>query len=145
MILLTGRFAGKKAVIIKCSDEGTKVFIFLKKDRKYGYAVVAGIQKYPSKVSKKLSQKKITKKTNIKPFIKTVNLNHLMPTRYQITTDLDLKTVVTDEKLSTMEKKKELLKELKKTLQDTYRTLPQPKTMQDKISHTRFLYKKLRF
>ena len=27
VILLTGRFAGKKAVIIKCSEEGTKVLI----------------------------------------------------------------------------------------------------------------------
>ena len=92
-----------------------------------------------------MSQKKITKRTNIKPFVKTVNLNHLMPTRYQITTDLDLKSVVTDEKLSSADKKKELVKELKKTMQDTYRTLPQPKTMQDKISHTKFLYKRLKF
>ena len=118
---------------------------YLIQDRRYGYAVVAGLNKYPRKVSKKMSQKKITKRTNLKPFLKTVNLNHLMPTRYQITPELDLKTVVTDEKLSTVDKKKELLKELKKVMQDTYRTLPQPKTMQDKISHTRFLYKKLRF
>jgi len=40
------------------------------------------------------------KRTNIKPFVKYVNLNHLMPTRYSVAAaDLDLKDVVKDDKL----------------------------------------------
>lgn len=92
-----------------------------------------------------MGQKKVLKRTNIKPFVKYVNLNHIMPTRYQITSDLDIKTLVTDEKLVSSDKKAELKKELKKMMQDVYRELPKPKNVQDKISHTQFLYKKLKF
>ena len=66
MILLTGRFAGKKAVIVKSYEEGTKVYILkikpqkyiykkynenyykiTKKERKFPHCLVAGIEKYP--------------------------------------------------------------------------------------------------
>ena len=75
VILLQGRFAGKKGVIVKSFDEGNK-------ERKFPHALVAGIERYPRLVNKKMSKKKIEKRTNIKPFIKYVNLNHVMPTRY---------------------------------------------------------------
>jgi ribosomal protein L14E/L6E/L27E len=48
-------------------------------------------------VTKKASQKKIAKRSRLKAFTKVVNYNHIMPTRY--TLDVDLKTVVTAEKL----------------------------------------------
>ncbi len=44
VILLTGRYAGKKAVIVRNYDEGTT-------GRKYGHAVVCGLSKEPRKVS----------------------------------------------------------------------------------------------
>jgi len=40
-----------------------------------------------------MSQKKVLKRSKVKPFIKFINLNHLMPTRYSLT-DLDLKSAV---------------------------------------------------
>lgn len=43
VILLAGRYAGRKAVIVRTSDEGTG-------SRRYGHAVVAGIDRYPLKV-----------------------------------------------------------------------------------------------
>ena len=43
VVLLTGRFAGRKAVIVKNYDEGTP-------QRPYGHAIVCGINKYPRKV-----------------------------------------------------------------------------------------------
>lgn len=43
VILLTGRYAGKKAVIVRSYDEGTS-------GRKYGHAVVCGLSKEPRKV-----------------------------------------------------------------------------------------------
>jgi len=52
------------------------------KERKFPHCLVAGIDKYPRLVTKKMGKKKIEKRTNIKPFVKYVNLNHLMPTRY---------------------------------------------------------------
>jgi len=43
VILLTGRYAGKKAVIVKNNDDGTT-------GRPYGHAIVAGLAKEPRKV-----------------------------------------------------------------------------------------------
>jgi len=43
---LQGRQAGKKAIIIQNSDTGNK-------ERPYGHCVVAGVQEYPKKVTKK--------------------------------------------------------------------------------------------
>lgn len=55
-------------------DEGTK-------DRPYGYAVVAGIERYPLKVTRAMGKKKVAKRSKVKPFIKIINYNHMMPTR----------------------------------------------------------------
>lgn len=43
VILLTGRFAGKKAVIVKNYDDGSS-------GRAYGHALVCGLSKEPRKV-----------------------------------------------------------------------------------------------
>ena len=58
VLLLNGRMAGKKAVIVKTFDDGTA-------DRQYGHCLVAGIQKYPLKVSKQMSEKKIAKRSKV--------------------------------------------------------------------------------
>jgi len=75
VIVLQGRYAGRKAVIVKNYDEGTD-------DRKYPHAVLAGIDRYPLKVNKRMSKKKIAARSRIKPFVKALNYNHIMPTRY---------------------------------------------------------------
>lgn len=75
VVLLQGRFAGRKAVIVKSFEDGTK-------ERPYGHALVAGIAKYPRKVIKKASAKTIAKRSRLKVFVKVVNYNHIMPTRY---------------------------------------------------------------
>jgi len=103
VLLLAGRFAGKKAVVVKSHDEGNK-------ERKFGHALVAGIERHPKKVTKKMSKKKISKRNNIKPFVKYVNLNHIMPTRFAISGELDLKEIVKEEKLQGAEKRTELKK-----------------------------------
>lgn len=98
VIMLAGRFAGRKAVIIKATDEGTG-------DKRFGHAVgnftdwsvvslflltviwilcfyeVAGIDRYPRKVVKAMGKAKIEKRSKIQPFLKAVNYNHIMPTR----------------------------------------------------------------
>jgi large subunit ribosomal protein L27e len=75
VIVLNGRYAGKKAVIVKNFDAGDK-------ERKYGYAVIAGVERCPLKITKRMGQKKISKRSKVRPFIKVINYNHLMPTRY---------------------------------------------------------------
>merc|ERR1712100_360549 len=91
VLLLNGRMAGKKAIIVKTFDEGTA-------DRAYGHCIVAGIMKYPLKITKSMSEKKIAKRSRIKPFVKAVNYNHLMPTRYAL--DVELKSIVTSDVVS---------------------------------------------
>jgi hypothetical protein len=58
VLLLNGRMAGKKAVIAKTFDEGST-------DRPYGHCIVAGIQKYPLKITKSMSEKKIAKRSRV--------------------------------------------------------------------------------
>ena len=92
VILTSGRMAGKKAVIVKNNDDG-------KKERKFAHALVVGIERPPRKVTKKMSQKKFDRKSRIKPFVKFVNYNHMMPTRFVLKEELELK-VVTEEKMA---------------------------------------------
>ena len=42
---------------------------------------VAGIDRYPRKVVKAMGKAKLEKRSKIKPFLKVVNFNHIMPTR----------------------------------------------------------------
>ncbi|KAL2630607.1 hypothetical protein R1flu_015299 [Riccia fluitans] len=125
VVLLQGRYAGRKAVIVKNFDDGTK-------ERPYGHALVAGIAKYPRKVIKKASQKTIAKRSRLKAFIKIVNYNHIMPTRY--TLDVDLKTVITNDKLDGTSKKIEARKETKAVLEERFKT-----------GKNRWFFSKLRF
>ena len=73
VIMLAGRYAGKKAVVVKTFDQGTT-------DKSFAYALVAGVARNPRKVTKSMSKKKMSKKLKIKPFIKAVNFTHLMHT-----------------------------------------------------------------
>eukprot|EP01049_Picozoa_sp_SAG25_P004547 SAG25_NODE_288_length_10343_cov_3.673858_10_plen_240_part_00 len=50
-------------------------------DRHYGHCVVAGIDRYPLKITKGMEKKKLEKRSKLKPFLKIVNYNHVMPTR----------------------------------------------------------------
>ncbi len=74
-MVLRGRFAGRKAVVVRTSDGHDQ-------KRPYGHAIVAGIERYPLKVTKSMGKKKVVKRSKIKPFVKTLNYNHVMPTRY---------------------------------------------------------------
>ena len=63
VLVLGGRFAGRKAIIIKNYDEGTP-------EKPYGHALVAGVDRYPRKVTNKMSKKKVAKRSKIKAFVK---------------------------------------------------------------------------
>ncbi|KAM6107984.1 LOW QUALITY PROTEIN: large ribosomal subunit protein eL27 [Pterocles gutturalis] len=84
VLVLAGLYSGRKAVIVKNIDDGTS-------DRPYSHALVAGIDRYPRKVTA-MGKKKIAKRSKIKSFVKVYNYNHLMPT-YSVDIPLD-KTVV---------------------------------------------------
>lgn len=63
VLVLSGRYAGRKAIVVKNYDEGTS-------DKPYGHAFVAGIDRYPRKVHKRMGKNKIHKRSKVKPFVK---------------------------------------------------------------------------
>lgn len=89
VIILKGKYAGKKAVIVKAVDEPTD-------KRPYPHAIVVGIDRAPLQVTKGMSKKKISQRIRVRPFIKAYNYNHLLPTRYNLE-NIDFKNIVTDD------------------------------------------------
>merc|ERR1712134_99816 len=77
VILTAGRYAGRKAVVVKESNDGSG-------ERMYGHALVAGIDRCPRKVTKSMGKKKIAKRNKPKPFVKVINFSHLLATRYSV-------------------------------------------------------------
>lgn len=107
VLVLSGRYAGRKAIVMRNFDDGTS-------EKQYGHAWVAGIDRYPRKVHKRMGKGKLHKRSKIKPFVKVsftsfkfsvystvscgnvvflvtqmLNYNHLMPTRYTVDLALD--------------------------------------------------------
>merc|ERR1719155_115346 len=89
VVLLNGRYSGKKGIVVKTFDEGSK-------SRPFGHCLVAGVDKAPLKVTKRMGKKKIAKRTRVKPFVKYVNYNHIMPTRYSVPTEMGVQSFATD-------------------------------------------------
>ncbi|GFE55125.1 ribosomal protein protein [Babesia ovis] len=136
VIVLAGRRAGRKGVIVQCNENPTK-------RRPYANCLVAGIDKYPLKVTRNMSKEKVKKRLRIKPFVKYINLNHLMPTRYVVTGRLDPKVLVNDGQMESQATRKEARKALKAVFEEALNT-PDPnegKFTKDAL----FLRKKLRF
>jgi len=113
-IMLNGRQAGKKVVVIKHLDEGSK-------ERPYPHAIVAGIERYPLKVTRRMNAKKIAGRNRLKPFIKAVNYSHLFPTRYALELD-GLKGAVSSETFREPSQREEARKTIKKVLEERYVT-----------------------
>merc|ERR1712012_1160465 len=86
VIVLAGRYAGRKAIIVKQQDEGSP-------EKPYSHALVAGVDRYPRKVTKSMGKKKMKVRSKVKPFIRVYNYNHLMPTRHSLDIALDRGTI----------------------------------------------------
>lgn len=71
VLVLSGRYAGRKAIVMRNYDDGTT-------EKQYGHAMVAGIDRYPRKVHKRMGKGKLHKRSKIKPFVKVnVSVNHI--------------------------------------------------------------------
>jgi len=93
VIVLNGRFAGRKAIIVKSNYESVK-------DRKYPHCMVVGLSKGPKKPTKRNiaklqakikklesqdnSSEKIKTLKSFGIFIKHYNMSHLLATRYTL-------------------------------------------------------------
>ena len=112
VVVLNGRYAGKKGIIIKSNYENYR-------DRKYPHCLVVGLSNGPRKPTKKnlaKFQAKIKKLESSKDsnervkvlksfgvFIKTYNMSHLLPTRYIIKEDFGITKTL--DKLDLLERK----------------------------------------
>merc|ERR1712062_943764 len=114
VLVLSGRFAGRKAVIVKPADEGTT-------DKPFGHALIAGIDRYPRIVTKRMSKKKVKSRSKIKPFLKVVNYNHMMPTRYTVDIGFD-KANLNKEVLKDPMKKKKARNMVRVKFEERYKT-----------------------
>lgn len=117
VIILNGRFAGKKAVILKNFDDGEK-----SSSKHFGCALVVGIERVPLKVTKSMSAIKVARRSRIKTFMKVINYNHMMPTRYSMDVAEQLKSVAAPEIIADPAKKKEARFQAKKLLEERYKT-----------------------
>ncbi|OWA54696.1 60S ribosomal protein L27 [Hypsibius exemplaris] len=114
VLILSGKYAGRKAVVIKNYDEGSG-------DKQYGHALVAGIDRYPRKVTKTMGKKKIAKRSRIKPFVKVVNYNHVMPTRYSVDIAFE-KNVVNRDAFRDQALRRKARSEVRKKFEERYKT-----------------------
>ena len=118
VILLAGRRAGRKAVIVKQFDEG-------RRGKPFSHALVAGVERAPLRVTRRMSKDKIKSRSTLKPFVKLVNYNHILPTRFQVTGEFaqgakELKSVVTEDKMANGEARKALKREVRAIFQERY-------------------------
>lgn len=67
VIVLSGRYAGRKGIIMKSFEEGTP-------EKQFPQAIIAGIDRYPRRVTRRMNKAKVHKNCRIKPFIKVVKL-----------------------------------------------------------------------
>lgn len=100
-IITRGRQAGQKVVIVTPFDEGTK-------SHPFGHALVVGTER----ASRRRAQSK-----TVKPFIKRVNYNHLMPTRYTFGAE-GLQNIIGENVLDEPSARDDAKKELKKIFED---------------------------
>ncbi|CRL03280.1 CLUMA_CG016191, isoform A [Clunio marinus] len=126
VIVLSGRYAGRKGIIMKSLEEGTN-------DKQFGQAIIAGIQRYPRRVSRKMSKAKVHKNCRIKPFVKIFNYNHLMPTRYNVS-DLSIDNKYTIKDLKDPVKRKKIRFQIRMRLEDRF-----------KCGRNKWFFSKLRF
>ena len=132
VVVLAGRYAGKKAVVVKALDEGSA-------DKKFPHAIVCGIDVAPRKVTRTMNKKTIKRKTKVKPFIKSLNYTHILPTRYAVDIDLKKAEEQTDDK-------KALKRAIRKTLEERYLDQAAAAAKSERKSQgTSYFYKKLRF
>jgi ribosomal protein L14E/L6E/L27E len=77
------------------------------------------INRYPEKITKRMGAKRVHRRSRVKPFIKVINYNHLMPTRYTLELD-GLKGVVAQDTFKEPEARKDAKKTVKKVFEERF-------------------------
>mmetsp|Transcript_31943 Transcript_31943/g.65800 ORF Transcript_31943/g.65800 Transcript_31943/m.65800 type:complete len:148 (+) Transcript_31943:75-518(+) len=137
VVVLAGRYAGRKGVIVKAFDNGSD-------GKKFGFCVVVGIDRYPRKITRSMGKKKQEKRSKIKPFIKCLNYSHLMPTRYQVDITEKLKKVITEEAYTDASSRIKARQAVKTVLEERYTNQASVKSGKA-AQGVGYFFKKLRF
>jgi ribosomal protein L14E/L6E/L27E len=123
VILMKGRHAGCKAVVLKTPPEEK-------------YIRVAGIDKYPKKVKEGMAEKQKKKAGGMSVFIKKINPMHALITRYKA--DVGLGKVDHAGAFDDPVVRKKTLNEVRKIMEDAY-------TLSVSNGESHFLFRKLKF
>jgi large subunit ribosomal protein L27e len=124
VIVTSGRYAGRKAVLIQNTDSKSK-------ERPYGHSLLAGIKKYPKKVVRGMSKRTISRRSQVGVFLRVYNQKHFLPTRYNMDLSKELRGKIN---ISDAPKKAEAKKLVKKVFQARYNN-----------GSNRWFFQKLRF
>lgn len=76
-------------MIVTNYNDGTK-------NKKFGHCLVFGIERYPRKITKKMTEDKIKRRITVKPFVKYLNYNHFIFTRYFVKFDTSLNNLISE-------------------------------------------------
>jgi large subunit ribosomal protein L27e len=68
-----------------------------------------------------MGKKRIEKRSKVKPFIKMVNYNHVMPTRYTLELE-GLKSVISNDTFKEVSQREDAKKQVKKALEERYQS-----------------------
>jgi large subunit ribosomal protein L27e len=68
-----------------------------------------------------MGKKRVEKRSKVKPFIKMINYNHLMPTRYTLELE-GLKGVISHDTFKEVSQREDAKKNVKKALEERYQS-----------------------
>ena len=68
-----------------------------------------------------MGKKRVEKRSRVKPFIKMINYNHLMPTRYTLELE-GLKGVISNDTFKEVSQREDAKKNVKKALEERYQS-----------------------
>merc|ERR1712198_297935 len=89
VVISRGRHAGKKGVIVANFEPS--------KEKPFRNALVVGISKPPGTIRKGMPKWKVDQKSKVKTFMKVINFTHLIPTRYSVEKEINVKALVPDQ------------------------------------------------
>merc|ERR1719450_75009 len=86
VVLTRGRYAGKKAVVVANFEPS--------REEPFQHALVVGISKAPGIIRAGMPTWKVAEKSKVKTFMKIINLSHVVPTRYSVEKEINVKGLV---------------------------------------------------
>ncbi len=104
VLITNGRLAGKKAVVVSCLDDQ--------------YIIVAGINRVPTACEDYMPDWQVRKNQKFLTFVKKMNVNHVLATRYKF--GLDLSSLDIENSLDSLDAKIQCNERVNKLMKTAY-------------------------